>query len=90
MDLHLENGRLVNTEGSLAGAHVTMAESVARLVAVVGVPVVTALRMGITIPARVIGAPELAQVGGRATDEVMVLDARGRLVGSLAEQVVAA
>jgi N-acetylglucosamine-6-phosphate deacetylase len=90
MDLHLENGRLVNTEGSLAGAHVTMAESVARLVAVVGVPVVTALRMGITIPARVIGAPELARVGGRATDEVMVLDTAGRLVGSLAEQVVVA
>ena len=36
MDLRVEDGRLVNPEGSLAGAHVTMAESVARLVARVG------------------------------------------------------
>ncbi len=73
----------MNTEGSLAGAHVTMAESVARLVAVVGVPVEVALRMGITIPARVIGAPELTRVAGRAADEVVVLDAEGRFGGLL-------
>jgi N-acetylglucosamine-6-phosphate deacetylase len=87
MELHLENGRLVNDEGSLAGAHVTMAESVARLVASVGVPVETALRMGITIPARVIGAPGLARVEGRALDEIVVLDAAGRFEGLLADRL---
>jgi N-acetylglucosamine-6-phosphate deacetylase len=90
MDLHLENGRLVNTEGSLAGAHVTMAESVERLVAVVGLPVETALRMAVTIPARVIGAPDLARVAGRPLDEIVVLDARARFVGLLADRVPAA
>jgi N-acetylglucosamine-6-phosphate deacetylase len=90
MDLHLENGRLVNTEGSLAGAHVTMAESVERLVAVVGLPVETALRMAVTIPARVIGAPDLARVAGRPLDEMVVLDARARFVGLLADRVPAA
>lgn len=87
MDLHLENGRLVNTEGSLAGAHVTMAESVARLVTVVGVPVEVALRMGITIPARVIGAPELTRVAGRAVDEIVLLDRDGRFGGLLADRL---
>jgi N-acetylglucosamine-6-phosphate deacetylase len=86
MDLHLEDGRLVNTEGSLAGAHVTMAESVARLVAVVGVPVDTALRMAVTIPARVIGAPSLAQIAGRRVDEVNHLDAEGRFTGLLSDR----
>lgn len=86
MSLHLEDGRLVNTEGSLAGAHVTMAESVARLVAVVGVPVDTALRMAVTIPARVIGAPRLAQIAGRPLDEVNHLDPEGRFTGLLSDR----
>ena len=36
-EVRLIGGRLVNAEGSLAGAHVTMAESVARLINVVGI-----------------------------------------------------
>jgi N-acetylglucosamine-6-phosphate deacetylase len=86
MDLHLEDGRLVNTEGSLAGAHVTMADSVARLVAVVGVPPETALRMAVTIPARVIGAPELATIAGRPVDEINHLDPQARFMGLLADR----
>lgn len=55
-EVHLENGALVNAEGSLAGAHVTMAQSVLRLAGPVGLPLETALAMAITNPARVIGA----------------------------------
>jgi N-acetylglucosamine-6-phosphate deacetylase len=90
MDLHLEDGRLVNTEGSLAGAHVTMADSVARLVATVGVPLETALRMAVTIPARVIGAPALAAIAGRHLDEVNHLDVQGRFTGPLSQRAEAA
>lgn len=54
-EIRLVNGRLVNAEGSLAGAHVTMAESVARLITVLGLDPAAALRMATTIPARVIG-----------------------------------
>jgi N-acetylglucosamine-6-phosphate deacetylase len=89
MDLHLEDGRLVNSEGSLAGAHVTMAESVARLVSTVGIPIETALRMALTIPARVMGVPDLTRVDGRPLDEVVVLDTAGRLTSLLADRVTA-
>ena len=83
MDLHLENGRLVNDEGSLAGAHVTMAESVARLIGVVGVAPLAALRMAVTIPARVMRLPLLAQVVGRPCTDILHLDGDWRVAGTL-------
>ncbi|MFM2356390.1 MAG: hypothetical protein RLZZ528_2126 [Pseudomonadota bacterium] len=83
MDLHLEGGRLVNDEGSLAGAHVTMAESVARLVNVVGVDPALALRMATSIPAAVIGLPDKGQIVGRPMDEVLVLGADMSVTGTL-------
>lgn len=55
-EVHLQNGALVNAEGSLAGAHVTLAQSVLRLTGPVGLPLEMALAMAITNPARVIGA----------------------------------
>ncbi len=54
-EIRLVNGRLVNAEGSLAGAHITMAESVTRLINVLHIDPATTLRMASTIPARVIG-----------------------------------
>ena len=73
--IRLRDGRLVNDEGSLAGAHVTMAQSVARLISVVGVPVQTALRMAVTVPARLIGRPDLSGLVGRSVADVLLLDA---------------
>lgn len=80
--IRLEQGRLVNAEGSLAGAHVTMAESVARLISVVGVAPDAALRMAVTIPARVIAAPHLARVTGRRLDDLLILGHDWRLRGT--------
>lgn len=74
-DIWLRDGRLVNHEGSLAGAHVTMAESVQRIVTVVGVAVQAALRMAVTVPAEVIGRPDLARLEGRALTDVVLLNA---------------
>ncbi len=54
-EIRLVNGRLINAEGSLAGAHITMAESVERLINVLGIDPAAALRMATTVPARVIG-----------------------------------
>ncbi len=85
MNLHLEGGRLVNDEGSLAGAHVTMAESVARLVEKVGVAPEQALRMGITIPARVMGLRALGRVTGREVADLIRLDPDCRFLGALAQ-----
>lgn len=55
--VRLSAGRLVNDEGNLAGAHTTMADGVARLRSVIGLPFEDALRMAITNPAELIGVP---------------------------------
>lgn len=72
-DLHLEGGRLVNAEGSLAGAHVTMADGVARLITQLGVAPAVALDMAISAPARLIGRGELAGLTGRAWDDLVLM-----------------
>jgi N-acetylglucosamine-6-phosphate deacetylase len=85
MDLHLQHGRLVNAEGTLAGAHVTMAQAVARLIAAVGVPPAQALRMAVTVPAAVIGLPDLGRCAGRLAADLIVLDAGWQVQGTLAD-----
>ncbi|MCW1917171.1 N-acetylglucosamine-6-phosphate deacetylase [Rhodobacter sp. KR11] len=71
-EIHVENGRLVNAEGSLAGAHVTMAESVKRLIDKVGLAPEAALRMATTIPARVMGLP--TGIVGQSAADLVILD----------------
>ena len=83
--IRLVDGRLLNAEGSLAGAHVTMAQSVARLVTVLGVDLTVALRMAVTVPARVIGRPDLAQIIGRDAADLLVLDASLGVVATCAD-----
>lgn len=82
--IHLSQGRLVNAEGNLAGAHITQAEAVKRLVDHVGIPLSDALHMAITTPAAVIGKSDLAQLPGRSTDDVLLLNADHRVAGTLA------
>lgn len=82
--IRLKDGQLVNAEGSLAGAHVTMAQSVQRLIARVGVAPETALRMAVTVPARLMGRGDLARITGRAADDLVHLDPDWGLVGSVA------
>ena len=55
--IQLVEGRLINAEGSLAGAHTTMADGVVRLITQLGLDPAAALRMATTIPAKVIGRP---------------------------------
>jgi N-acetylglucosamine-6-phosphate deacetylase len=69
----LRDGRLVNAEGSLAGAHVTMAESVARLITHLHIAPATALAMATTVPAAVIGQPHLAGMVGQPLRNVLLL-----------------
>ena len=88
-EIRLVNGRLVNGEGSLAGAHVTMAQSLARLVRVVGIAPETALRMAVTTPARVIGQRDLAGIEGRRVSDLLVLDADWQVTGGLDRFVTA-
>ncbi len=71
--IRLCDGQLLNDEGSLAGAHVTMAQSLHRLIAIVGIPPETALRMAVTVPAQVIGRPDLAGLTGRDVGDLVLL-----------------
>lgn len=74
-DIRLVDGRLVNAEGSLAGAHVTMAQGVARLIAQVGVAPAEALAMAVAVPAAVIGQAERGQLVGQRLADLLVLGA---------------
>lgn len=67
------DGRLVNAEGSLAGAHTTMAQSLQRLISVVGVAPEEALRMAVTVPARLMGQEHLAGIAGRDASDLVIL-----------------
>ena len=71
--IRLEDGRLVNDEGSLAGAHVTQAQGVKRLVDHVGISVEQALCMGLSNPAACIGRPDLTELVGRRAQDVILL-----------------
>ncbi len=81
--IRVENGRLINAEGNLAGAHTTMAEGIARLVHHVHLPVQDALRMAITVPATLINAPHFQQIIGRNTQDIMVIDDGLKNTGTL-------
>ena len=67
------DGRLVNSAGNLAGAHLTLHEAVKRLVDSVGVSLGTALRMATSTPAAVIAKPALGQLVGQRIENVIVL-----------------
>lgn len=73
-EIRLQDGRLINADGNLAGAHVTQAQGVARLIARVGISPRDALRMAITTPAKLIGADHLARILGQRACDILVLD----------------
>lgn len=69
----LAGGRLVNAEGALAGAHVTMLASVRYAVGVLGQSLEDALRMAITNPSRLMGLGGLARTQGRKAEEMLLI-----------------
>lgn len=87
-DVWLRDGRLVNAEGSLAGAHVTMAEGLRRLITHVGISPETALDMGVAAPSRLIGRPDLATPEERDLDDLLLLDAGWQVTGTLANSLI--
>ena len=64
----------MNDEGSLAGAHVTMAQSLARLITVLGIAPEMALSMAISTPAELIRRPDLARPEDRDLSDLVLLD----------------
>ena len=84
-DVWLKNGRLVNSEGSLAGAHVTMAEGLRRLITVVGTPPETALDMASAAPARLLDRPDLATPEHRDLADLLLLAQDWTVTASVAD-----
>ena len=86
-DIWLKDGRLVNAEGSLAGAHVTMAEGLRRLIAQVGTPHETALDMATAAPARLLDRPDLATPEHRDLADLLLLAPDWTVTGTVADQL---
>ena len=72
--IHVKDGRLVNAEGALAGAHVSLLDCVLRLHRHAGTPLETALAMASDIPRAAIGLPPLQLAPGLPLDHLLVLD----------------
>jgi N-acetylglucosamine-6-phosphate deacetylase len=74
-EIRLVDGKLLNNEGNLAGAHTTMAAGVERMVDNIGVPLETALRMALSNPARMMGLSDtLALMSAPVSDLVVIND----------------
>ena len=73
-DVKIEGGRLINSQGNLAGAHITMSQSVKRLIENIGIEPVEALKMAISVPAAVIQKPELGQLLNRRVEDLIILN----------------
>ena len=82
-DVYLQDGKLINAEGSLAGAHLTQADGLNRLINRIGIEPAAALRMALTIPARLMGLDHLARIEARGLDDIICLDDDFRFCGFL-------
>jgi N-acetylglucosamine-6-phosphate deacetylase len=73
-DIYLKDGCLVNDEGALAGAHLTMIDALRNLVRY-GVPLESALQMCGPNAFEMMGMAAQASIVGRSMSEVLLLDA---------------
>ncbi|MGB5870529.1 MAG: N-acetylglucosamine-6-phosphate deacetylase [Albidovulum sp.] len=71
--IRLQDGRLINDEGALAGAHVTMAASLSFVVNSLGVQPEAALRMAISNPARLMGLDQACCLEGMPAGDVVLI-----------------
>ena len=72
--IHLLNGRLTNDSGTLAGAHLTMADAVRNAVQSVGLPLQSALRMATATPAAILDLPNRGRIATGASADFVVLN----------------
>ncbi|CAH2599977.1 N-acetylgalactosamine-6-phosphate deacetylase [Rhodovastum atsumiense] len=72
--IHLHEGRLVNDAGTLAGAHLTLAEAVRVVVRDAGLPLEAALRMATATPARVARLADRGRIGAGHVADLVALD----------------
>lgn len=79
----LDEGRLVNTDGALAGAHIDMMRGLSRLHRDGGVALEDCIAMATDIPREAMGLPPLKIAVGTPTQHVALLDERLEFAGWL-------
>lgn len=72
-DIYVKDGALVNAEGSLAGAHIDLRESLHNLVTHVGLSLSEAIPMVTDIPRRVMNLAPLGLTAGMAATDILAL-----------------
>ena len=73
-DIYVRDGALVNAEGSLAGAHIDLVQSLRNLVIEVGLSLAEAIPMVCDIPRQVMKQPALSPKTGMAVTDLLTLD----------------
>lgn len=81
--IEVREGRLVNAEGALAGAHVDMMTGMARLHRQGGVPLGDCIAMATDVPRAAMGLPPLGLAPGTPASSLAVLDESLRFAGWL-------
>ena len=76
----LRDGRLTDDAGTLAGAHLTMAEAVRNAVVMAGLPLGDALRMATSTPANAARRPDIGRIAPGCRADFVMLDAEQRVL----------
>jgi N-acetylglucosamine-6-phosphate deacetylase len=85
--IRLRNGRLTDEAGTLAGAHLTMAEAVRNAVELAGIPLADALRMATATPAACMRLTDRGRIAASCRADLVALDADLRVVAVWQEGV---
>lgn len=76
--IHVENGKLINKEGALAGVHIDLAQSVYNTLHHLGQPLEQALKMASSIPARLMGLHNHGKIAVGCTADLVLLTKDGK------------
>lgn len=79
--IRLADGRLTDGAGTLAGAHLSMAEAVRNAVHRVGLPLAAVLRMATETPASLLRLPDRGRIVPGACADLVALDADLQVIG---------
>lgn len=79
----LKNGKLVDSDGNLSGAHITMSQTVNRFISQLGIAPKEALKMAISVPATLIDDLLVGQIHNRVITDLIVLDSEFSYLANL-------